>query len=52
MFSALSQGSPIYILDKTSSPKYNIGEIVGVSYPKTNPYNLGPQNTVDIKVKI
>lgn len=52
MFSALSQGSPIYILDKTSSPKYNIGEIVGVSYPKTNLYNLGPQNTVDIKVKI
>ena len=52
MFSALSQGSPIYILDKTSSPKYNIGEVVGVSYPKTNPYNLGPQNTVDIKVKI
>lgn len=52
MFSALSQGSPIYILDKTSSPKYNIGEIVGVSYPKTNPYNLGPQNTVDVKVKI
>ena len=52
MFSALSQGSPIYILDKTSSPKYNIGEIVGVSYPKTSPYNLGPQNTVDIKVKI
>ena len=52
MFSALSQGSPIYILDKTSSPKYNIGEIVGVSYPKVNPYNLGPQNTVDIKVKI
>ena len=52
MFSALSQGSPIYILDKTSSPKYNIGEIVGVSYPRTNPYNLGPQNTVDIKVKI
>ena len=52
MFSALSQGSPVYILDKTSSPKYSIGEIVGVSYPKTNPYNLGPQNTVDIKVKI
>ena len=52
MFSALSQGSPIYILDKTSSPKYNIGEVVGVSYPKSNPYNIGPQNTVDIKIKI
>ena len=52
MFSALSQGSPIYILDKTSSPEYKLGEVVGVSYPKSNPYNIGPQNTVDVKVKI
>lgn len=52
MFSALSQGSPVYILDKTSSPEYKIGEIIGVSYPKMNPYNIGPQNTVDLKVKI
>ena len=52
MFSALSQGSPIYILDKTSSPKYKVGEVIGVSYPKMNPYNIGPQNTVDLKVKI
>lgn len=52
MFSALSQGSPVYILDKTSSPEYKIGEVVGVSYPKINPYNMGPQNTVDLKVKI
>ena len=52
MFSALSQGSPVYILDKTSSPEYKIGEIVGVSYPKINQYGVGPQNTVDLKVKI
>ena len=52
MFSVLSQGSPIYILDKTSSPKYKVGEIIGVSYPKINPYNIGPQNTVDLKVKV
>lgn len=52
MFSALSQGSLVYILDKTSSPEYKSGEIVGVSYPKLNPYNIGPQNTVDLKVKI
>lgn len=52
MFSALSQGSPIYILDKTSSPKYKVGEVIGVSYPKVNPYNMNPQNTVDLKVKI
>jgi hypothetical protein len=31
MFSALSQGSPIYLLDKTSTPKFDVGEIVGVS---------------------
>lgn len=52
MFSALSQGSPVYILDKTSSPEYKVGEVIGVSYPKINPYNIGPQNTVDLKVKI
>ena len=52
MFSALSQGSPIYLLDKTSTPDYKVGEILGVSYPKMNPYNVGPQNTVDLKVKI
>jgi hypothetical protein len=31
MFSALSQGSSIYILDKTSSPKFLVGEVIGVS---------------------
>lgn len=52
MFSALSQGSQIYLLDKTSSPEYKIGEVIGISYPKVNPYGMGPQNTVDLKVKI
>ena len=52
MFSALSQGSPIYILDKTSSPEFKIGEVIGITYPKMTPYNLNPQNTVDLKVKI
>ena len=46
MFSALTQGSSIYLLDKTSIPEFKIGEIVGVSLPK---YGL---NTVDLKVKI
>ena len=50
MFSALSQGSSVYILDKTSSPEYKIGEVLGVSFPKVNPY--GVQNTVDLKIKI
>ena len=48
MFSALSQGSSIYLLDKTSSPKFVIGEIVGVTQPK---YSFN-QATVDLKVKI
>ena len=51
MFSALSQGSPIYILDKTSSPEFKLGEVIGVSQPKFTNYNFG-QNTVDLKVKI
>ena len=50
MFSALSQGSPIYLLDKTSTPKFDVGEIVGVSQPKVN-YGQ-PQTTVDLKVKV
>ena len=48
MFSALSQGSSVYILDKTSTLEYKTGEIIGVSYPKINPYG----NTVDLKIKV
>ena len=44
----MSQGSNIYLLDKTSSPKFSVGEIVGVSQPK---YNFN-QATVDLKVKV
>lgn len=55
MFSALNQGSLIYILDKTSSPKFKIGEVLGVSQPTINfnqsnvNYN---QTYVDLKVRI
>ena len=49
MFSALSQGSSVYILDKTSSPKYLIGEVVGVSQPKIN---FNGQSTVDLRVNV
>ena len=48
MFSALSQGSSIYLLDRTSSPKYIVGEVVGVTQPRYS-YN---QATVDLKVKV
>lgn len=51
MFSALSPGSPIYLLDKTSQPKYIVGEVIGVSQPRVN-YNLSQPSTVDLKVKV
>ncbi len=52
MFSALSQGSSIYLLDKTSTPTFRVGEVIGVSQPKIN-YNFGQsQNTVDLRVKV
>jgi len=31
MFSALNQGSIIYILDKTDRPKFKVGEVVSIS---------------------
>lgn len=48
MFSALSQGSFVYLLDKTSTPKFITGEVVGVTQPK---FSFG-QTTVDLKVKV
>lgn len=58
MFSALNQGSLVYILDKTNQLKYKVGEVVGISQPKfnTNTNFTNPQNNtqtfVDIKIKI
>jgi len=49
MFSALSQGSPIYLLDKTSTLNYQVGEVIGVSQPKMS---YGGGLTVDLKVKV
>lgn len=57
MFSALNQGSIIYILDKTERPKFKVGEVVSISQPKVD-YNSTGQfgqyqsTTVDIKVSI
>lgn len=57
MFSALNQGSIIYILDKTDKPKFKVGEVVSVSQPKVD-YNSTGQfgqyqaTTVDIKVNV
>lgn len=51
MFSALTQGSLIYLLEKTPEPKFKIGEVVGISQPRIN-YSLNSQATVDIKAKV
>lgn len=48
MFSSLSQGSIVYILDKSDRPKLKFGEILGVSAPKFQ--NLG--STVDLKINV
>lgn len=58
MFSAISQGSPIYIIDKTDGLKYKTGEVIGVTQSNnafggtfgTNTF--APNGTVTIKVKV
>ena len=57
MFSGLTQGSLIYILDKAKGLKYNVGEVVGITQPKFGTTNFNPthpntQTFVDIKLKI
>lgn len=58
MFSALSQGSLIHILDKTDGLKYKIGEVIGVTQPNPTGGIFGAssfpnQNSlVTIKVKV
>lgn len=55
MISALSQGSLIYILDKTDSPTLKIGKILSISQPKTdytNTFNQFQSSVVDIKVDV
>lgn len=55
MFSALNQGSLIYILDKTNGIKLKIGNITSISSPRTN-YNPSLNNTtqqvLDIKCQV
>jgi archaellum component FlaC len=52
MFSALNQGSTIYILDKTDGFKYKVGTVTSISAPRTN-YNasLNVQNPTVIDIK-
>lgn len=56
MFSALTQGSPIYIIDKTDGLKFRTGEVVGLAQNTFgNTFNntaFTPNGSVTIKVKI
>ena len=57
MFSALSQGSPIYIIDKTDGLKYKTGEVIGVTQGNAFGGTFGttsfvPNGTVTLKVKV
>lgn len=49
MFSALRQGSIVYVLDKGDPPKLKIGQVISVTSPNNFNYLVG--NTVDISVR-
>lgn len=51
MFSALNQGSLVYILDKTDKLKYSIGEVVGTTIPQFATDGTS-QMVMNIKVKV
>lgn len=57
MFSALSQGSLIHILEKTDGLKYKVGEVIGVTQPQLGnifsaPSYTAPGSLITIKVKV
>lgn len=58
MFSALSQGSLIHILEKTDGLKYKIGEVIGITQPNqySTVFNTSnfthPNSLIKIKVKV
>lgn len=58
MFSALRQGSPFYILEKSDEPKLRIGSVVSVSQPTAKysqtyiPNQSYSEMVVDIVVKV
>lgn len=52
MFSALRQGSVIYILDKGESPKLKIGTVMSITQPNYNNNFLMNNSTMTINVKV
>lgn len=52
MFSALRQGSSVYILEKGSKVELKIGQVVSVTSPTTPYPYLTTSSTVDIVIKV
>ena len=52
MFSALRQGSVIYILEKGEKPSLKVGQVVSVTQPVYNNNFMINGSTVDINVKV
>lgn len=52
MFSALRQGSVVYILEKGENPNLKIGQVVSITQPSYNNNFLMNNSTIDINVKV
>lgn len=52
MFSALRQGSVLYILEKGENPTLKVGQIASITQPNYNNNFLMNGSTVDISVKV
>ena len=52
MFSALNQGSLVYILDKTDGVKFKIGEIVGTTVPQFAVDGSGMVMKLSVKINV
>ena len=51
MFSALQQGSILYILEKGDTPTFKVGQVTGITQPNYNNNFLMNGSTVNISVK-
>lgn len=52
MFSALRQGSVIYILEKGESPSLKVGQVVSITQPNYSNNFLMNGSTIDISAKV
>ena len=52
MFSALRQGSVVYILEKGENPVLKVGQVVSITQPNYSSNFLMNGSTIDINVKV